>query len=373
MEAISRGMHFSAGDKPAEAAASDRAYPWILHPVIDTLFCCGGLLWILVLAEITLGKCNYSSPVGQMFWYGSILGNLILSNTHAVATYVRIFTSPQLREKVGKPTILSGILLLGVAVASLLNVQLALVLYKIWTFWIVQHFIAQGYGISLLYCIKGGYFLDRNEKRLLWWVFQSGLIYIYLLLCTGHEYGSSKFFELEVPFWGPLPAWTVSAWQSVVLCLLAAFVLCCVNKYLKEKKVIPFPAALTILSTVVIFGSMVSTNKFLTMIVPAFYHGSQYLVISASSLIKERGLPQGVTYHQIASQICTRPVVLWFAGLVAAGFTIWVFVPSLLMKLGFGYGLILVSIQASYSFHHFILDAYIWRLRDPKLRKLLVA
>jgi hypothetical protein len=373
MQAVSRAGGFPAGDRPSEAAVAECPYAWILHPVIDILFCCGGFLWVLIAAELLIGRSSYDNPIGQIFWFCTVFGNFLLADAHAPATYFRIYTTPELREKMGMPCILTGVFFLSLGLVCLFNPHWAGIFYRVWTFWIIQHFLAQSYGITLLYCIKRGYFLDNLERKVLWFLYQAVLVYACLLSCPINGRERDTFFELHIPFFFELPSWVMIAAQAGLATFVLVFVGICVRKYIRDKKVLPFPAALTIVSSVVFFATALAVNPLLTIILGAFYHGSQYLVISAASYVKQRGLPEGVSFHQIASQITSKPLLKWYGLAVAIGLTVWIVIPRLLTPLGFGLGVTVASIQVAYSFHHFLLDAYIWKLRDPRLRKQLVA
>ncbi len=360
-------------DRPVDNAAVG-PYPWILHPVLDILFCCGGLIWILLLFAYTLGHGSLDNPAGQLFWVTVLLANFAFADSHAPATYFRIYTTPELRSRLGKPTIISGLALLCLTIACFMNTTLAGICYRIWTFWIIQHFIAQSYGVTLLYCIKRQYYLNNTEKKLLWLLYQGILGFAILVTLPAHMRVDTHINELQVPFYVDLPSWVLPAASAVLAGLTLTFVGVCIRKYIKEKKIIPFPAAFLIVTSLVFFGTVLGyCNMFVNLLIGAFYHGSQYLVVTAAAYIKQRGLPENVTFHQIARQLRTKPLLQWYALMLSIGIIIWVVMPKVLMAYGFGLGLIVAAIQSTYSFHHFILDAYIWKLRDPKVRNILVA
>jgi hypothetical protein len=48
-------------------------------------------------------------------------------------------------------------------------------------------------------------------------------------------------------------------------------------------------------------------------------------------------------------------------------------VPHFLETFGIKFVIAATCIQACLNFHHFVTDAAIWRLRDPKARKILLA
>src|SRR5215470_6369616 len=73
------------------SAASGRPYEWILHPVLDLLFCCGGIVWILfALHYCAFGPDSTAKPV-QIMVALAALGTIGLGETHIVATLQRIY------------------------------------------------------------------------------------------------------------------------------------------------------------------------------------------------------------------------------------------------------------------------------------------
>ena len=376
MQAISRSSDLPNSDSSAGERAAVKAeapYPWIMTPVVDILFSCGGFLWIMAFLKLGIGSSDWSSPSAQFVWYFTIIGNLLLANAHAPATLYRVYTNPKLYKTIGRESNVLAVVFLITMIGALLNPTFAIVLWKIFMFWIIQHYLAQSYGITLLYCIKRGYYLNNNEKRLLHWLFNCTLIYAVLAMSTYKEIGSFTFQGLELPFWGPIPEQIFLTWRVVLQLSVVAFAVVILRKYIREKKQFPFPALLTLTTAVVLYATLSAYNPIYMLLLPAFLHGSQYLVITGAYYIKEQNLLKGESFHKIATKMSTPSFAKWFAIIFGIGLFTWVFLPGLLMKFGFAYGLILISIQASHGFHHFILDMFIWRMRDPELRKLLVA
>lgn len=376
MQAISRGSDFPTSDStPSETVAvkSEAPYPWIMGPVVDILFSCGGCLWIMTFMTLGLGSKDWSSPPAQFCWYFAIIANLTLANSHAPATLYRVYTNPRLYSTIGRTSNVLAVILFITMIVAMANPVFAIFLWKIFTFWIIQHYLAQSYGITLLYCFKRGYYLNNKEKELLHWLFHCTLIYAVLAMLTYKEYGSMSFGGLELPFWGPIPEPIFLAWRVVLQLSVAAFAVVVLRKYMREKKAFPFPALLTLTTAVVLYASLAAYNNLMMMFLPAFLHGAQYLVITGAYYIKEQDLLKGESFHKIGSKMRTRSFLKWFTIIFSIGLFVWVLLPGMLVKLGLAYGLTIISIQACHGFHHFALDMFIWRLRDPELRKLLIA
>ena len=52
---------------------------------------------------------------------------------------------------------------------------------------------------------------------------------------------------------------------------------------------------------------------------------------------------------------------------------IYVAMPRLLQEFGFSYTLAFATVFVTINIHHFLTDAAIWKLKDQKVRKVLLA
>jgi hypothetical protein len=106
---------------------------------------------------------------------------------------------------------------------------------------------------------------------------------------------------------------------------------------------------------------------------PPFFHGSQYIAVSLAYFLKERGLPEGAAPGAVA-KLFWKPSTFQYMGLIMlTGVFIYVGIPHFFSQLGFDFSLVAGVCLAVFNFHHFATDAAIWRLRDPKCRKILLA
>lgn len=346
-------------------------YTWILNPAVDLFFCCGGLLWLMYLANLLFAS---RLPVanGPLVLL-AVAGTHILSETHTAATLERLHQSEPTRKALSKFGVIASVVCFLLAAASLVTPGLPAIFAKIYLIWIVQHFMAQSYGIALIYCYKRNYIMNVWEKRIFKLVIDATIAYGILKQFTFKEWSVDKFIGQTLPFWGPLPEpiFAVADWTLKIA--VVAFVAMMVRKFIVERKIFPLPAALVTVSGIAIFTLPKSVTTSLWVYVPAFYHGSQYLVVSTSYFLKERGLPENVSPAQIG-QLLFKPTTLkYFATLFVIGVFIYGGIPGLLQDFGFDYKIAFATIFCVINFHHFLIDAAIWRLRDPRVRKLLIA
>jgi hypothetical protein len=135
----------------------------------------------------------------------------------------------------------------------------------------------------------------------------------------------------------------------------------------------PFPAcATTIMAFCTLSLTYVLPAAFVIFI-PTFYHASQYLVVTTAYYLKERGLPGDVPTSRIATLLVKEVVINYAVIIAATGALLYIGIPRLLFEIGFDKSLCLCVVYCVFNLHHYLTDAAIWKMRDPEVRKLLVA
>jgi succinate dehydrogenase hydrophobic anchor subunit len=359
-----------ATEQPVESKKT-LPYSWILNPAVDLIFCCGGLLWFVFFANLLFKSSfpNISSP----FILLTIAGTHILSETHTAATLERLHQSEPTRKALSTFGRLAAVVCFMLGIASLVTPGLPSIFAKIYLIWIVQHFMAQSYGIALIYCYKRNYIMNLWEKRIFKFAIDATIAYGILKQFTFKEWSVEKFIGQTLPFWGPLPEPIFAVVDITFKIAILAFVSMIVVKFARERKIFPLPAALLTVTGMAIFMLPKSVTNSLWLYVPAFYHGSQYLVVSTSYYLKERGLPENVSTFNVGRMLLRPTTLKYFATLFVIGIFIYGGVPGLLQDFGIDYKIAFATIFCVVNFHHFLIDAAIWRLRDPRVRKLLIA
>jgi hypothetical protein len=89
--------------------------------------------------------------------------------------------------------------------------------------------------------------------------------------------------------------------------------------------------------------------------------------------LKERGLPEGLPPNQIASLLQTEETYRYLGFLLIAGLALFMGLPQMLAQFGFNLTTATAVIFTTAQFHHVLTDAAIWKMKDPKLRNLLVS
>ncbi|MFA6212014.1 MAG: hypothetical protein WC714_21415 [Candidatus Obscuribacterales bacterium] len=359
--------------KPEETPAQTAAppHPWILTPALDYLFCCGGMMWLLAGVEALGVKPDghsYDSIIlaGILFW-----GTLLIGEAHGPATLVRVFKSRTTPNYVRSIVVGWGIVLIVAAYYGMQNIAFAQVLAKITLIWVVQHYIAQTFGIILIYCMKRNFSLSKLERGLLQWQLRSLMFFVILRMFTVPAYGyMAKFIGLEVPFWGPLPFWPMYLAAVCFSFCSIGLTSALVWRYWRTKQIFPLPATLTIISVAALTMSQRDAFFLLGL---TFYHSSQYLAVTYSYFVRERAKEAG---HEIKGSLVKEFFKAHSLGYIFAlalvGYLMTTGIPQGLIKNGVSEPVCLTVIWACLNLHHYFSDALIWRIRDKEVRELLV-
>lgn len=354
-----------------EVAAVNRPYPWILHPVLDIAFGCGGIVWLLfAIHSVTISQ---GAVIPQALVSLSAIGVLVFSETHTASTFLVVYRNADVRSKFSLYTRWLALACFALAVVGITVPGVTPVLVKIYLLMVPHHFIAQTFGIAMLYCMKRGYKIGHWERQVLMFFLRCVTWFAVLRQLTYKEWSGADFLMVPIPFWGPLPEIFCTAAEYAMMSsavLLCAMVLW---RTLKTGEMLPFPAQLTILTGVSAFVLGPVATGFFWLYVSAYFHGAQYLMVVTAQRIKEHGLPEGMPTSKIGEQLFRAPA-LRFLGLTAAlSFGIYSFTPQVLRYSGIEFMTSAAVIFTTVNFFHIITDGALWKLRDSKTREQLVA
>ncbi len=354
-----------------------KPYPWIIGPVVDFIFVYGGgplllfaanfwLLGWVVPQDITAGQQRFLLTL-------VLLGQHFFADAHNSATYMRIWGSEedQARFRFYRTWLVYiSVALFCIGLIFPAATSTFVYLYFITVYW---HYAAQTFGISLIYCYKRGYTLTAIERKIYKGFILSMSAVVIVRLMSFREMSPEVWFGVPLPFWGPLPSFCYLAARVIFGGYAAAFLFVILRKLIRDKAAFPMPS-MVLVSTVIALGlSVGTTNAMLWFYVPAFFHGSQYLAVCLSYYLKERGLPEGTTVSEMSRLLLTVPAVRYVALVFVSGTFFYIAIPTIFLQLGFNYALVAGLVLATVNFHHFVTDAAIWRLRDPRCREILLA
>lgn len=349
--------------------------PWIIDPVFDLLFVAGGIPFLLIAANVFAFGWRLPDPVafGEHAQPGLLLafvfvGQHLFADSHNIATYLRILGSERDHERFAfyrtwLPLLFAPLFVVGLFSPTVTGACVYLFLMGV--FW---HYAAQCYGVALIYCYKRDYMLRPFEKQLMRFVVTSLSAFAIVRMLSFRSYSPTEWFGVPLPFWGPLsPIWFHLA--AIAFSISAvAFSVVILLKLVRERKIFPIPSLMVLLSVIALGLSEGGANALLWFYVPAFFHGTQYLAITLSYAMKERG--ETISLRQL---FCSPLAGRLFVTSVVMGTFFYVAIPHIFEQLGFSYPMVAGLVLATVNFHHFATDAAIWKLRDPECRQLLLA
>lgn len=367
------GMVYLAPFLPVRARDTAHKIPhrWIVNPIVDLFFVCGGCLWILVTATILAPQLfnGNQAPVSSLLL---LAGTFLFGDAHNAATIMRLCDEPQLRRK---HKIVSFCAPMGLAILSALAISNPVVLVycvKIYLLFISQHVSAQSYGIAMIYCGKAKLKLNKFEIMLMKTSFTS--MTLTAVARNFSNNATAELFGVKVPVLVLFPesvAWIFYALAASITLLALILVLRRTQKCAAQ---IPIGAILTALTTLMVL-TIGANFGMAGVYAPAFFHGSQYLAVTTSAHLKASAQCIETRTNQaprVGKEWLTNKGVLYFVQAVLLGVVLYLALPLTISQLGCPVFTALAAVFCAVNFHHFLADSVIWRMKDPNTRKLLV-
>lgn len=318
-----------------------------IHPVFDYALIGGGLSLLVTVLLV-------SAPKGDLLVSSDTMSYLLLfcTSAHFAASTVRLYSKPG--AAAGMPFLskwvpwiafglLVGILFLGGAAGRLVDL-----LYLGWS---PYHYSAQAYGLSVVYSYRSGCRLSPLDKKWLWWI--AMLPFFFMLFHLGETRlpdflgsAAASVATITVPAKGLL---RIAGWVAPLA--LFAFV------WRRPSGPMPLIALLTLVSNAVWFFLLSPIDAFLWATI---FHGIQYMAIvmifdAKDHAGKDAGgadKARGPLFH-----------AAWFYGAsLILGYALFVLMPLAGKWAGFEYYDARLVVVALVNIHHFVVDAYIWRL-----------
>lgn len=302
----------------------------------------------------------------------TILSTHALSETHIAATLARVYKSPERRQQFSLYTHWAALCCALLGIAGLFVQGMTPLLAKIYMLWIPQHFTAQTYGFVLMYCYRAGYRLSALQKNTLRVLFTATALFAALRQLTYKSWNPDGFLAQRLPFWGPLPEWMIQVCAGVLIMSAVLTTLLVVRTAVADGRSMPLPAILTLITGVLIFVVGRNVAGELWVYVPAFYHGSQYVVLSIVYFLRE-GRDRAAVAGTTSSDLFGSSGLRYQGLLLLLAIAIFIGLPRMLGEIGVDYTLAFAIVFVCFNLHHLVTDQAIWKLRDPKVRNVLLA
>lgn len=302
---------------------------------------------------------------GEPFAYtGVTLATVLLASNsaHFASSTVRLYTKPGSFQSWPFLTMVFPLVaLLVLAVCVALPLQLGTHLQSLYLTWSPYHYALQAYGIAVLYAHRSGCHLAPRDKRLLLW---TALLPFFYACISSPNAGLFWFFTKEEVQSVPAAATAVRALSTTLPVLgLAAPFLVWAKIWKSASGPMPVLSLLALVANGIWWFTLTAMGAFFWATV---FHGLQYLVIAAIFHVRE---------HVQQPENRRRPAVhaLWFYGTsLALGYALFHALPRAFTFAGFGMVESMLLVIAAINVHHFIVDAYIWKLRPGDSNRRVV-
>jgi hypothetical protein len=158
-----------------------------------------------------------------------------------------------------------------------------------------------------------------------------------------------------------LPGWMFPLILSALIASVVLFLGSIVKNIFSKGAWPPFPALLVGCTGIILQIPNLTVLYFAKTYVIGLYHGAQYLVVGAAKASRPAEQPRNVFL-----------LSYWFK-MVMAGTFIYMVIPRIVEEYsGIPAAMSYPIIFTVFNFHHFILDATIWKLRHSEVRKGLL-
>ena len=351
-------------NSPRRSLGASLGRPFV-GPVFDTLLIGGGLS-LPVLAVVLAGpdapwvggvaaQLNRLTGPGALPWVV-----LLCSATHFSASTVRLYTKPGTTTSLPFLTMAFPLVSLALLTLCILEADsLGHHLRSLYFTWSPYHFAAQAYGLTVMYCYRSGCGLGDRDKKWLRWV--SLLPFFYSFISSG----AGLFWLLPEDVYQSPGVSAVLAPLRPTLVVAGMLGPLALYAWVRRRGRTPMPliGPLVLLANGIWWFFLPVREAFVWA---TFFHGIQYLAIVIIFHVREQMAREdnrhGRLYH-----------VVWFYGVsVALAYGLFSCLPQAYSFVGFSLTESLLLVVAAIVIHHFIVDAFIWRLGRQDANRAVV-
>ncbi|HSB61136.1 MAG TPA: hypothetical protein VLI67_05415 [Vicinamibacteria bacterium] len=318
-----------------------------LHPAFDYLVIGGGLSLVVTLVLLLPAH----QPLQHALAPAMPLLLFLVNLSHFASSTVRLYTKPRAFEEHAFLTMALPLLTLAVLVVAIAFAErLGSHLMNLYLTWSPYHYAAQAYGLAVMYCYRSGVQIDDRDRRLFRAACLAPFLYAFLK-------GPGVGIEWLLP-WQVLGEPHVDAARQVLkAAMAAAAALLPPALYLRARargRPLPLISLLVIVSNAVWWLVLLYVDAFAWATV---FHGLQYLAIVTIFHVQERlrlpGNARRAGHH----------AAIFLLASVALAYLLFHAWPYAFVLAGFGPVESVMLVVATVNIHHFVVDAYIWRLR----------
>jgi hypothetical protein len=330
-------------------AAGLQAGRAFVHPAFDILVIGGGLSLLFTAWLSLAGAPGLPAVLQANLWTFILLSNSAHFAASTVRLYMKRGSFADLRFlTMGLPLVTLGVLLLALLQPELVGSPL-MALYFTWS---PYHYAAQAYGLAVMYCYRSGFEPQPREKR---WLRLACLLPFAHAMVNARGAG----LELLVPNWVlDVPAVGMGRAVTLQVLGLASFLapLLLFARAQRGAGRMPVISLLVMLANAAWWVALTFMEAFVWATV---FHGLQYLAIVTIFQVKE-------DQRQAPARPWWAYALRFYLACLVLGYCLFQASPHAFALAGFSYAQSLLMVVATINVHHFVVDAYIWRLRkDP--------
>jgi len=330
-----------------------------VSPLFDYLLIGGGL-------SLVVSAIVFTRPDRPLVAITTLPLFILLSNSaHFASSTVRLYTKPGSFQAMPFLTMMLPVVMLVVLTACIQWAQTCGPhLQSLYLTWSPYHYAAQAYGLAVMYSYRSGCHLNVSEKRLLWWTCMLPFFYVVLY---GREGGLHWLIQILISeqgldyfSWSPV----LNAFSAVLaqIGFLVPFLV-----FFKiargERGTLPAISMLVIVANGVWWYFLPTINAFAWATI---FHGVQYLAIVIIFHLKDQMARsdnrRGRVYH----------VLTFYGASLLLGYGLFQCLPGAYQFFGFGVMESYLLVVAAINVHHFIVDAYVWRLGKSDTNRRIV-
>jgi hypothetical protein len=321
---------------------------YFVHPAFDYFLFGGGLSLLLAGAMATV-----QLDLTLNGWLATLI--IVANGAHFAASTVRLYTRPGVTRSLPRLTLAFPLIaVLALTAAITLPEPLGLLLLVTYLVWSPYHYSAQAYGLAVMYGYRAGTVLPDGAKRAIRMACLAPFVWTLLQPSAGLGTLLSAWHVAAPAPVDQVRGLLSQGLESVILFAPVALVLWLRARH---RVVLPLISVVIIVSNAVWWTVFNILDAFLWATV---FHGVQYLAIVSIFHVKDRlrdaGNRHGVPWH----------ATTFYVGCLALGYALFEMWPYAYAWAGYDFKKSAILVTAAINIHHFVVDAYIWRLRrDP--------
>ena len=331
-----------------------------VHPAFDYLLIGGGLSLVFAVFVAWRGRDAWMAgpPAGLVLTSALPILIYVCNMAHFAASTVRLYTREGAFARhpfltMAFPLVSLGLLATAIAFPERIGAQLNALYFT----WSPYHYAAQAYGLAVMYCYRSSLPLGDGDK----WLVRAACLPPFVLAFLSFPGAGIEWLVAPATLLdSPALHGTRQALRLVMIVATLAAPPALVLYFWRSGRALPAISALVILANGIWWTALSYMQAFVWVTV---FHGLQYLAIISVFHVNERLKRPGNR----------RPWwghALWFYGhCLVLGYVLFQVLPLGYEAAGFGWAASSTLVVAAINIHHFIVDAYIWRLRkDPNYR-----